>query len=148
MQNGRANSSRRRVRFSVKGTRHTSAGGTNEPALLSVSGSASGSTELAEVLAPPPGKSKRFHRRRQSGRPPMGIGQQWRCARAEDGRWRPGGLRSLAAVAGRKINIISRRRRSGRPPESGNWPAMALRSRRRWSVEAWRAAVPRSRGRP
>ena len=34
-------------------------------------------------------------------------------------------MRSLAAVGGPKIGIISRRRRSGRPP--GNLPAMALR---------------------
>src|SRR5260370_21125023 len=101
-------------------------------------------------------------------------------------------LRSLAAVAGRKLTPVSRRPRSGRPP--GDQPAMAhpfvatmigggleglrslaavagrkptpfhgadgadalqgisqrwpIRSWQRCSAEAWRAAVPRSRGRP
>ena len=43
--------------------------------------------------------------------------------RGHDDRWGPGGLRSLAAVAGRKLASFARRRRSGRPP--GNRPAMA-----------------------
>jgi hypothetical protein len=51
-----------------------------------------------------------------------------------------------AAVAGPKSTPVSRRRRSGRPP--GPRPMMAIRSSQRSSVRAWRAAVPRSRGRP
>jgi len=52
----------------------------------------------------------------------QGLGQQWPAVHHNDDRGRPGGLRSLAATASR--------------------------SSQRSSVHAWRAAVPRSRGRP
>jgi hypothetical protein len=34
----------------------------------------------------------------------QGIGQQWPSGRRNDDRWRTGGLRSLTAVAGHKLN--------------------------------------------
>src|SRR4029077_8023375 len=75
-------------------------------------------------------------RRRRSARPPGN-----RPAMAHAFGWRPGGLRSLAAVVRRDPHRFTAptERTPSREP-AGNGPCV-------W-VETWRAAVPRSRGSP
>ena len=77
-----------------------------------------GGVEGCGPSQPPVADINTASRRRRSERPPGN-----RPAMARPIRWRPGGLRSLAAGGSPTSTPVSRRRRSGRPP--GNRPAMA-----------------------
>jgi hypothetical protein len=75
-------------------------------------------------------------RRRRSGRPPGD-----RPAMAHPLRWRPGGLRSLAAAVRRyQQRFTAPTDRTYSRESASNGPSV--------SVQAWRAAVPGSRGAP